>query len=193
MLDPMFVVWDPIRDSHWNMKAPEIKFDSWTATVLCGDARCDHLRCECSGSFLVVFIAVDTAAGLTSAFCYRQDSNTWAQAATTNSAVVLNIKPAVLISESLFFRTLDTEGRILRYNVLADRLSFINPATMDQVPCRDFILLPGNDGRLLLRQGSTVNTAIVGDGGSAQQHSRHMVVHSQLQPEPIKSHSPSPG
>ncbi|KAG2554685.1 hypothetical protein PVAP13_9KG594701, partial [Panicum virgatum] len=121
-----------------------------SATVLCGDARCDHLRCECSGSFLVVFIAVDTAAGLTSAFCYRQDSNTWTKAATTNSAVVLNIKPTVLISESLFFRTLDTEGRILRYNVLADRLSFINPATMDQVPCRDFILLPGNDGRLLL-------------------------------------------
>ncbi|PVH33220.1 hypothetical protein PAHAL_9G600300 [Panicum hallii] len=112
--------------------------------VLCSDALCDHLQCH-GAPFLVVFMVSDTAAaGVTSAFRYRQGTNTWADATTTN------IKPAVLIGGSLFFTTLETGGRILRYDLLAERLSLIQPASMAQVPCRDYILLPGVDGRLLL-------------------------------------------
>ncbi|PUZ42786.1 hypothetical protein GQ55_9G609800 [Panicum hallii var. hallii] len=118
------------------------------------DARHGRTRAG-SAPFLVVFMVPDTVAGVTSAFRYRQGTDTWADATTTNCPVgeverAIGQKPAVLIGGSLFFRTLETEGRILRYDLLAERLSLIKPASMAQVPCRDYKLLPGADGRLLL-------------------------------------------
>lgn len=144
-----FIVWDPRTDEQWELPPPPGFYHSWAATLLCGDVSCDHLDCHGRDSLLVVFVGCD---GVRTYVCsYIPAIGRWSDPSTADSVVVLNVRPATLVEQTLFFTTQAGQGSIVSYSLPSSFLSLLDPPPNVLPPFRDYFhLLPAARGQLRL-------------------------------------------
>ncbi|CAN6170678.1 unnamed protein product [Urochloa humidicola] len=144
-------VWDPVLGARWEIPFPFAGsgFDSWAATVLCGDPNCAHVGCH-GPNFIVVAVLGNTTAGVTSGCSYSPGTAVWTDLTSVHMGVLLNLKPAALVEQSLFFTTRYSQGRIVRYDLGAASVSLLQPPNHQPAPPSDFVLLPAPAGGHLL-------------------------------------------
>jgi hypothetical protein len=187
-----FSVWDPVRDLLWDVPIPiyDGPFDSWTATLLCGDTECNHLQCH-GNRFIVAFVHGDTRSGVTTACSYSLATDIWSDVVSIDTGVLLDIKPSALVADSLFFRTRSSKGRIVRYNFRETSLSMVQPPNFLTVTPLDIALSPEEGGRGLLLAVIQVSTQTTLELWVTEvQHLRGWVHRASIS---ISNHLPSMG
>jgi hypothetical protein len=121
------VVWDPTTDKQWPLPLLQRheQVMHWNAAVLCAaSATCDHLDCHL-GSFLVVFVGIDTKEMFT--YIYSSKCDVWSEG---TSAKVPNTPlheglPAALARNALYFMFHDGK-RVLKYDLATGTMSVIS-------------------------------------------------------------------
>lgn len=106
--------------------------DPFRATLICGPRRCSvemppatTSTATAAGALWWCSLAVTLAHGATYVCCYFSAIGRWSELATMESAVVLNVRRAMLVEQILFFTTHCGQGRIVTYHVLSSSISII--------------------------------------------------------------------